>query len=465
MLALLLGALASPASAEDPYVVGGDDDPNKRSSTKGDGPALLPLSLLRVHRYDERYATTSVAVSPDGLEVAAVGRLSQQGPRAWSVSDGRRRRLPPVDQPVRELAYDFEMTRLAIFLPEDLLEGSPAEVRILDLKTGRAIQSLEGAEQAEDLAFSPDGKVLVAATPGGVIAWNLGQQRAEALELTRDPAESVTFAEANTLLITGEGGGLLQRYSFGEGRLTETLEGKGARSSCYSPDGRFAALATNQGLRIVALDGEGGRQLIPHPVEIVSVDWASAGNLLVAGTSEGEVLVFVVDGVGPARQGGETRTPASATRAAPPEDRSDARNGREGKTGSRGGPPGPEPTQKEERPEIRASFSVLILDQFTGDPREGSDMERRLGENVGTLEGCWNKAQRREQNVVGSLRVAMDVTADGEGRSFDEVLDDGIGNPELRSCLEDKLRSSVFPPGLGTLEVELTIQLAEVASP
>ena len=100
------------AEADRPYVVGGSDDPNLQTQQDAED-SLLRVELLRQHRYDERYSASAVVVSPDGQEVAGIGRLSQHGARAWSVGSGKHRRLPKADFTPRQLAYDFAMKRVA----------------------------------------------------------------------------------------------------------------------------------------------------------------------------------------------------------------------------------------------------------------------------------------------------------------------------------------------------------------
>ena len=472
-----LSFLVQDARAERPYVIGGKNDPALQSNRDGSedrGKLDLRVELLRSHRYDPRYAPSRVNVAPGGQALAAIGRLSQSGPVAWSLGSGQRLQLPRVQGSPRQLAFDYGMRRLAVATAE----GNAGEggISLYDLETGELLQQLQVPSEPQDLAFSPDGGVIVAATRSGVFAWNLDQRRDSADQLTNRPSDSVVFSTSDRLLIAGQSGAVLQVFSFSEGRVVEAPDGKDGGPSAWSPDGRYLVIAQRSGLRIVGLQ-EGLSQDVPSEQEVVSVDWGASGNVIVAGTADGEVLVYLVDGVAGANtEGGtERRTEGGTERRTEggtalhsdehgrtEERRADSRRGSvsQGPRKKRSPPP-----KKEEDVTIESSYQVLILKQFDADPREGRDLERRLREKGRKLEGCWNKELRQGKAATGRLEVTMGVTPEGEGRGFSEVVEDGLKNDRLTDCIEDKLRGALFPPGLDDLEIHLTIELKAVVVP
>ncbi len=477
-LLVLLGLVAiAPAWADQPYVVGSEDDPD---APKRDlGPRLVDLTLLSAHEYSDRFAVEAVAVAPNGREVAAVSPIARTGPRAWEVETGRGLKLPPMPERSTAIAYDAAMRSVAVAVQEDILGDRPAGVDVYDLDSGRTPPPLEGADDAADLAFSPDDRVLVAATATGVVAWDLGDGRPVQVLDQRGGADSVSFLSANELMVSSGGGALLMRVSIGDGRVQESWEGRGARAACVSPDGKFVAMGGDDAIRIVDLWGGGRPQIVPTDVAISSLDWGSSGTVLAAGTSTGQVLIFDVRGAkGLSRDSGSTRLGRGAGDVRTSERRSvDLDRGREdrasnpfepnrGRGGSGDGGGGGDPYRVEPPPEeaaeIVAEFKVLVLDTFGGDdPRTGRELEASLDANVKKLEGCWKREARKNNPATGELRISFGVSPEGEGRGFGAPVTDTIENDKLRACFQDKLRTAVFPPGIGTLDVELTMTLRE----
>ena len=116
---------------------------------------------------------------------------------------------------------------------------------------------------------------------------------------------------------------------------------------------------------------------------------------------------------------------------------------------------------EEPRVELVGEVGVFILDSFGNDPRSSKKLEKSLRGNIKKLEPCWKRESRKGNPVAGELILPMTVSAEGEGRSFGDPASDSIGNDKLLQCLQDKLRGSLFPPGLGSLEVELTLTVKE----
>lgn len=120
------------------------------------------------HRNDAR----AVAFSPDGRTLASGGL---DGLRLWSLPDGRERRF--VHARVYSLAYSPDGRTLALLtgIGERSWQGETAgEVWLMDAAAENVRAVLKGVRgQLGSLAFSPDGRAIVAAGSEGVVRWEL----------------------------------------------------------------------------------------------------------------------------------------------------------------------------------------------------------------------------------------------------------------------------------------------------
>jgi len=109
--------------------------------------------------------------------------------------------------------------------------------------------------------------------------------------------------------------------------------------------------------------------------------------------------------------------------------------------------------------DVVVDLGVLLLDQMGGDPRSGTSVEATLQKNIKRLEPCWKKQARAGKLGSGKLILELGVTPNGEGVAIDAPLQDDIGNAKMLECLSERLREPIFGSGLGSLQVELTIDL------
>ena len=503
LLVVALLALPATAAGDGPYIVGSEEDPNRADGTDDLGPQHAEIVLIRSHRYSERFSVESVAVSPDGKEIAALSRISREGPKAWEFSTGRPLNLPPMAAGAVTLAYGSGMREVAVAVQGDVLADDPGGVDLLDLKSGKGPR-LPGGDDARDLAFSPDDRILLAATGDGVIGWDLAGGRP--LEVARVPggADMVAFISPGQVIVGGGGGAILMRVQLEDGRVAESWEGRGTRAACVSPDGKLVAIGGTDVIRILDLWGGGEPQRVPIEGEVAALDWGASGQVLAVGTTTGDVHVFGVRGVpglskgttplaaGGGEAGREPRSEAQADRGdggrgrgdgpvAPGRDRDRADEGRdrdradEGRDrdgwddpfsrgredeGRGGGAVTARPPE-EPRMELVGQVKVFVLKSFGNDPRTSSKLEESLRDNLKRLEPCWKREARKGNPVTGELILPMTVSAEGEGLGFGDPASDTIGSQKLLECLEDKLRGSLFPPGLGSLEVEMTLTVQE----
>jgi WD40 repeat protein/class 3 adenylate cyclase len=278
---------------------------------------------------------TDLSFSPDG-KLLAVG--TEKGTILWDVATRRQQgaRLTRNLQPVTAVAFSADGRRLAT--------GGPDAVSVWDVRS-RAVNDLTSSSTIESIAFSPDGKTLVAAQKDDPPAlWDLKRPRSSPRLLTTlGTALSVAFSPDGSRLAVGGASGAVTLLDARTLRpLPVPLEGHtGAVGSlAFSPDGRTLAsasddftvilwdarpdprstelagtgpaaaavdaadergvLAAARGSELVVwtLGGSGfRRQLIDAGGLLLDVDLSADGKKIAAGGQEGKVLVADLPGL------------------------------------------------------------------------------------------------------------------------------------------------------------------------
>jgi len=483
LLAVLLG-LAKPARAQEPYIVGSEDDPRAGEVDTREQVVHARATLLRTLHYSDHFAVKQIALSPDGQELAAVTRASREGVKAWETATGLKLQLPPTPATVGAVAYSHDMGMIAVTVPSDLLDrDAQGGLFLYDMKSGRLIESIAGGEEARSLAFSPDGSMVMASDANGLLSWQLGEHQAELGRSVsvRGGADWLSFASDRSLYVGASGGGLVLEVSLPEEEIVKSWRGVDSKGSvAISPDGSLVARSEGSTLEIHRLRGGGdGVQSIEVKATISSLSWGASGGLLAAGTTNGDILLYSLEGVSglPSQARG---SPATKTRKKPRSDSvrvarppRDSRSSPERETGDkhlRGywnrntpRPAGPAPLGRREQ--VVAEFEIRIVEQNDSDPRTVKSMEKNLRSRSKKLAGCWNKALRKGQPVAGRLVLEMGISPLGEGRATSASTEDTIGNDDLHLCIVNRLRGELFGPGLDSAEIELTLRLRVVSPP
>ncbi len=445
------------------------------------GPEHARFAKLRDHRYSERFAVERIAVAADGSEIVALTRASREGPRSWDLGTGRSLDLPVVSRDAATVAWAPGKDLLALSIRSDVLSGERAGVQLVRVSDGSSAGFLEGGATASGLAFSPDGARLAAATGEGVLIWTLPGGRPELAVPIPDGADTVSWVSPSELMVSGDGGARLLRASV-SGEILESWNGKRSDGPvAFSPTGQLVAVGDVNFVKVLDLWDGGGTQKVPVTGTVNALGWSLSGAVFVAGTDEGLVHVFAVDGV----RGIDFVSGASASggsrRASAPADVGDRTERASDRTASRTEDPNEiydlrgsaDPLDRGGSPttggggaaggfgsaELQAEISVLLLEQMGGDPRSAASVEAALKKNLKRLEPCWKKQARAGKVGAGKLVLEMGVTPNGEGVAIDAPLQDDLGNDKLLECLRDRLREPLFGSGLGSLQVELTIDL------
>jgi hypothetical protein len=349
------------------------------------------------------------------------------------------------------------------------------------------------------IAFSPDDQMILAALPAGVRAWDLRDGSSRDLLRLRGGADTVSFSSADEAYVSADGGALIYRVRIPDGEILEQWKGKRAEGPiAISPGGRHLAAATATGVIKLHDLNEGGK---PRRIEVgepvTSLDWATGGRWLVAGTEAGAVHIYEIEadslpmgfqetprlrGRGGGVQGSWAGEPSRSAGRVDRDDRNDRgvrrtneddtlrldlEMGRD--TGSRlgdgsgrtksGGParlPAPRAMV-----EIEVRPRVIVLDQMGGDPRNGRNLEASLNKNRKRLKRCWRLAQRAGDPILGTIVFDLGISPNGEGVGIEPPVEDSIGSAKLVECLESRLREALFGPGLGSMDVRLTLEFVE----
>jgi WD40 repeat protein len=219
----------------------------ERIAVAGKGPALQvwglgePEPRLTIEHPDLR-STTTVAVSPDGRLIASRGGQDLDRIAVWDAEDGSLVAMhPTVDEEVSGLAFSPD-GRLAVAAYSD-------PVRLLEPRSGQVLLSIPVPEPGYvyHLAFSADGgRLLGAATDGAARIWDARSGEViEALESRDEYFYYGAFSPDGARVATAGAKGSVGLWSTVNGQLLAKLgDHSGAVSAvAFSPDGATLASA------------------------------------------------------------------------------------------------------------------------------------------------------------------------------------------------------------------------------
>jgi WD40 repeat protein len=269
---LALGPVTPARAADPPPAEGGPAD------VYGDPLPDGAVGRLGTVRLRHAGSVDAMAFSPDGKLVASAGTWNAA---VWDVQTGRE---------VARFRGNIQGTALAFSADGKTLlaGGREGVVRHWDVATGtlrrESKQDTEGFFQASETAFSPDAKLLALTDHGGkgrLVDSDTGKCVAR---LSREQAiQSIAVAPGGRRVATGGQDEAVHVWDAAEGKELRTLPGQGGwvNDVCFSPDGRKLAASSPKRLRV--WDDAGGKLLIDAAGEGGTPAFAPDGRTLAVG--------------------------------------------------------------------------------------------------------------------------------------------------------------------------------------
>jgi WD40 repeat protein len=130
------------------------------------------------------------------------------------------------------------------------LAGTPIPSGRSLIQTGNVGQMVQlaqwGKGTVNQVAYSPDGKLFAVASSIGIYLYNPGTLSQIRLIETMDPVTHIAFSPDGNMLLAGSPNGLLELWDTNTGRKVHTLNGlkEIVNSVAFSPDGRLVAAGT-----------------------------------------------------------------------------------------------------------------------------------------------------------------------------------------------------------------------------
>jgi WD40 repeat protein/DNA-binding SARP family transcriptional activator len=217
---------------------------------------------------------------------------------AWDLAGARRLATPFRFSPLTSNAP----SGAAVSPNGSLLAFSPAPDRITLWRattretTGAPLVGAVG--HVNDIAFSPDGKLIAAAGSRHAVVWNVAARKPiRTLPAGGFGASSVAFSPNGAALAIGRLDSTLTVYNLKTGKQTASLPGDwGVTSIDFSPNGKLLASATLSGSTTVwNLAQQNAASALTGPVLAHAVRYSPDGRLIAVGDSSGTVTLWKLE--------------------------------------------------------------------------------------------------------------------------------------------------------------------------
>ena len=236
LLSLSLAASADPQGATDPP----SPEAGMQARTDRHGDALPAGAIARLGTVRLRHGSPvhSLAFAPGGKALASAG---DDAVRLWETATGKElRRFPRGGQCVA-------------FSPDGRLLAAASHdgpIRLWETATGRLSRQLGPQAEVYTIAFAPDGKTLASGGRSGTVSFD-DVATGKRLHQWRVPGRlaSVAFSPDGSLLASATTGGQVQVWELATRRELPRFQGRKLPGThvTFSPDGRLLAAAPVSG--------------------------------------------------------------------------------------------------------------------------------------------------------------------------------------------------------------------------
>lgn len=190
-----------------------------------------------------------VCSSADAAWVATIGPKPNLRVRVWDFASGKER----FARDLPEVPYSLAATPNGRYLAIDianLRRSKDNRVDFLDSSTGDVAFSLPTAQRTVTaIAFSADGRQMIAGLNGAVQIWDVPERRlVRTIEGFGRGITQVAFNASASMVAAGTQDGQVWIWSTVTGRRVQVLDtgSRGVRAIAFSPDGKFLISATNR---------------------------------------------------------------------------------------------------------------------------------------------------------------------------------------------------------------------------
>ena len=238
-----------------------------------------------------------VAFSPDGRRLATVHHDDKDTVSLFDLAAGGTPRiLPGHTRPTRVLAFSSD--------GQKLFTGSDDKtVKVWDTGTGKELLTIENCAEVRGLAVSPDGRLLATQCSSELVLWDA--RTGSRLRSLKNPMDAGLWS----ILFSTDGRTLIIGGKFGEARLLDVMTGQevrtfashngGIRGMAISGDGKLLATASEDRTAKV-WEVDTGRELAAlkgHLAELYGVAFAPDGKTLVTASTDFTAKIWELESV------------------------------------------------------------------------------------------------------------------------------------------------------------------------
>ncbi len=237
----------------------------------------------------QHYLMLQAEYSPDGRHIATVN--GDKKPKVWDAATGNLKATLPVTERIYRAAFSPDGRTLAL----TELQGA---ISLWDVETGQWKGKLTKRReefQFPGFAFSPDGRTAVTFLFEDTKLWDAGDGRLK-ISLPKSQANDAAFSPDGRLLATAsessKSTGKIWSVETGELKTTLPPTKDGAEAIAFSPDGKLIVTTSDKGIRL--WDTFSGELLATLDEARYPVAFSPDGSALATGGRKGTAMLWQI---------------------------------------------------------------------------------------------------------------------------------------------------------------------------